>query len=81
MPRGCSALHDVNPNQEKKNVCKKCSPKVKQVYNRKVINNRQENIANCMSLDPFWECETLRGVHYKNPISAIFDTLNQENNA
>ena len=34
-----------------------------------------------MSLDLFWECETLRGENEKNPLSTIFDTLNQENNA
>ena len=35
-----------------------------------------------MRLDLFWECETLRGENdKKNPLSTIFDTLNQENNA
>ena len=34
-----------------------------------------------MNLDLFWECETLRGENEKNPLSTIFDTLNQENNA
>ena len=37
------------------------------IENSKFIYNKQENTVTCMSLDPFWECETLSGESDKKP--------------
>ena len=73
MPRiGCLDLHGVNPNfffKEKGRVfsCTKNGPLKKMIENSKFIYNKQENTVTCMSLDPFWECETLSGESDKKP--------------
>ena len=44
---------------------KKWSRKIKPVEKSEFTNNKKENIVTCMSLDPLWECESLRGKNEK----------------